>query len=202
MTNSRLKDYLDLWVLLDREALNASTLGRAIAATFLRRGMAVPAVLPVGLSDEFANDSSRQAMWHAFLKKNEITVTPLIDVVTKLRAVLEPALIQCAGYRFAKPRVIQLRRLRQQTRLDVAQTLSVGELCKGHSSKLLRTSKRPNALVPTVASHNPMGCLPRQEIHDLGEQRLACVHDSLREKAQNSDGMAIQKSNRRRPLSL
>lgn len=32
MTNSRLKDYLDLWVLLDREALNAHTLARAIAA--------------------------------------------------------------------------------------------------------------------------------------------------------------------------
>ena len=96
MTNSRLKDYLDLWVLLDREPLNANTLARAIAATFLRRGMPVPAVLPVGLTDEFAADSSRQAMWHAFLKKNEITITPLSEVVTKLRAVLGPALIQAA----------------------------------------------------------------------------------------------------------
>ena len=96
MTNSRLKDYLDLWVLLDREALNADTLARAIAATFIRRGMPVPAVLPIGLTDEFATDSSRQAMWHAFLKKNEITITPLSDVVAKLRATLEPALVQAA----------------------------------------------------------------------------------------------------------
>ncbi len=96
MTNSRLKDYLDLWVLLDREALNADTLARAIAATFIRRGMPVPAVLPIGLTDEFATDSSRQAMWHAFLKKNEITSTPLSDVVAKLRATLEPALVQAA----------------------------------------------------------------------------------------------------------
>ena len=96
MTNSRLKDYLDLWVLLDREALNANTLARAIAATFIRRGMPVPAVLPIGLTDEFATDSSRQAMWHAFLKKNEITITPLSDVVAKLRATLEPALVQAA----------------------------------------------------------------------------------------------------------
>ncbi len=72
---------LDLWVLLDREALNANTLARAIAATFIRRGMPVPAVLPIGLTDEFATDSSRLAMWHAFLKKNEITITPLSDVV-------------------------------------------------------------------------------------------------------------------------
>jgi predicted nucleotidyltransferase component of viral defense system len=96
MTNSRLKDYLDLWVLLDRETLNANTLARAIAATFIRRGMPVPAFLPVGLTDEFATDSSRQAMWHAFLKKNEINITPLSEVVTKLRAILEPALIQAA----------------------------------------------------------------------------------------------------------
>jgi|JI10StandDraft_1071094.scaffolds.fasta_scaffold121477_2 predicted nucleotidyltransferase component of viral defense system len=98
MANSRLKDYLDLWVLLDREALNAHTLARAIAATFLRRGMPVPAALPVGLTDEFATDSSRQAMWHAFLKKNELTITPLPEVVTKLRAILEPALAQAATF--------------------------------------------------------------------------------------------------------
>lgn len=98
MTNSRLKDYLDLWVLLDREALNAHTLARAIAATFLRRGMSIPSVLPVGLTDEFATDSTRQAMWHAFLKKNELAITPLPEVVSKLRAILEPALAQAATF--------------------------------------------------------------------------------------------------------
>ncbi|MDE2422589.1 MAG: nucleotidyl transferase AbiEii/AbiGii toxin family protein [Betaproteobacteria bacterium] len=98
MTNSRLKDYLDLWVLLEREALNANTLAQAIAATFIRRSMPVPMVLPTGLSDEFANDPSRQAMWNAFLKKNEIAMTPLIDVVVKLRGVLEPAIAQARTF--------------------------------------------------------------------------------------------------------
>ncbi|MBU1237291.1 MAG: nucleotidyl transferase AbiEii/AbiGii toxin family protein [Gammaproteobacteria bacterium] len=96
MTNSRLKDYLDLWVLLDREALNADTLAQAVAATFHRRGMPVPGVLPVGLTDEFSSDSSRQAMWHAFLKKNGITIKPLSEVVARLRDMLEPALVQAA----------------------------------------------------------------------------------------------------------
>ena len=40
-TNSRVKDYLDLWVMLDRESLNMNTLAQAISATFTRRGMAV-----------------------------------------------------------------------------------------------------------------------------------------------------------------
>lgn len=96
MTNSRLKDYLDLWVLLDREVLDADILARAIAATFVRRGTAVTGQLPVGLMDEFSSDSSRQTMWHAFLKKNEISIKPLPEVVAKLREMLRPALVQAA----------------------------------------------------------------------------------------------------------
>ena len=92
MTNSRLKDYLDLAVLLDRETLDAETLAGAIAATFTRRGMSVPATPPVGLTDEFATDPSRQALWHAFLKKNELAQQALPDIVTALRTVLAPAL--------------------------------------------------------------------------------------------------------------
>lgn len=98
MTNSRLKDYLDLWVLLDREKLNANTLARAIAATFARRGMSVPVALPIGLTDEFANDPSRQDIWLAFHKKNQLAVTPLLEVVTTLRTKLALVLIQAATF--------------------------------------------------------------------------------------------------------
>ena len=59
MTNSRLKDYFDLSVLLERETLDTDLLAQAIKATFERRGMAVPDALPVGLTDEFAHDASR-----------------------------------------------------------------------------------------------------------------------------------------------
>jgi len=94
MTNSRLKDYLDLSVLLNREALDLNTLATAIAATFIRRGMAVPTELPIGLTDEFANDASRQILWLAFLRKNEMAASPLVDVVNALRVKLQPALNQ------------------------------------------------------------------------------------------------------------
>ena len=96
MTNSRLKDYLDLSVLLDRETLDPETLAGAIAATFIRRGMAVPASLPVGLTDEFSGDATRQALWHAFLRKNELTQQALPDIVAMLRTALEPALLRAA----------------------------------------------------------------------------------------------------------
>jgi hypothetical protein len=99
MTNSRLKDYLDLSVLLERESLDVDMLANAIAATFTRRGMAVPSSLPVGLTDEFANDPSRQALWHAFLKKNAIALQSLADVVALLRDRLAPAILKAAALR-------------------------------------------------------------------------------------------------------
>ncbi len=96
MTNSRVKDYLDVWILVEREVLDATVLATAVAATFKRRSTAVPTTLPIGLSDEFANDASRQALWAAFLKKNDLAAVPLDDVVTALRDALQPALVQAA----------------------------------------------------------------------------------------------------------
>jgi predicted nucleotidyltransferase component of viral defense system len=84
MLNTRMKDYLDLWVMLDRETLDMALLATAIAATFSRRGTDVPAKSPIGLTDEFANDPTRQAIWKAFLLKNEISPKPLPDIVRDL----------------------------------------------------------------------------------------------------------------------
>ena len=92
MTNSRMKDYLDLSVLLERETLDVDVLAKAIAATFKRRGMTVPTGLPIGLSDEFANDESRQVLWRAFLKKNQLVAPPLSNLVLKLSSQLHPTL--------------------------------------------------------------------------------------------------------------
>lgn len=96
MTNSRLKDYFDLSVLMERETLDSELLAKAIQATFERRGMAVPGVLPIGLSDEFAHDPSRQALWLTFLKKNELAPEPLPAIVERLRSALMPALNRAA----------------------------------------------------------------------------------------------------------
>ena len=92
MTNSRLKDYFDLSVLLDRETLDTDLLAQAIKATFERRGMPAPESLPVGLTDEFADDASRQALWLAFLRKNDLALEPLPAIVGKLRVSLKPVL--------------------------------------------------------------------------------------------------------------
>ncbi len=100
MTNSRLKDYLDLSVLLDREEMNSDTLARAIVATYTRRGTVIPKELPIGLTDEFGNDLSRQTLWAAFLRKNELAAVPLPGVVAALRAKLWPPLAHAASGSF------------------------------------------------------------------------------------------------------
>lgn len=97
MTNSRLKDYFDLSVLIERETLDEAVLAKAIAATFKRRGMVVKAKLPIGLSDEFAGDASRQALWLAFLKKNQINTMPLQEVVAVVSNRLHPVIKSAMG---------------------------------------------------------------------------------------------------------
>lgn len=81
MANSRLKDYLDLYVLFNTERLDNKILLEAITSTFKQRGMALPKTTPVGLTPEYSQDSSRQAMWRSFLNKNELEYVSLPDVV-------------------------------------------------------------------------------------------------------------------------
>ena len=85
MTNSRLKDYPDLYVLLNNEQLDNQVLARAIHATFVRRGMGIPEIIPIGLTEVFANDPTRNFMWEAFLRKNELEQKPLREVVAVIR---------------------------------------------------------------------------------------------------------------------
>ncbi len=94
MVNSRLKDYLDLKIMFDLEEIDANILAYAIFATFRRRGTEIPLNLPIGLTDEFGNDVSRQSIWNVFLKKNQLQSISLQNVVVALRSLLEPVLKQ------------------------------------------------------------------------------------------------------------
>lgn len=58
MTNTRMKDFFDLWVLLHDATIDDADLQRAIEATFVRRQTAIPSAPPIGLSDAFAEDAT------------------------------------------------------------------------------------------------------------------------------------------------
>ena len=92
MTNSRMKDFFDLWVLVQHSTLDPVILRDAIIATFNRRGTALPTTTAIGLSDEFAADGGKQTQWRAFVAKNRLSAPLLQEVVTLLRAFLTGAL--------------------------------------------------------------------------------------------------------------
>lgn len=94
MVNTRLKDYFDLQVLLEREQLDAEVLAEAVRRTFAVRSTPLPKDVPLGLSPEFADDRGKQAQWRAFLRGNELVEVSLPDVVAQLRSWLMPVLFR------------------------------------------------------------------------------------------------------------
>lgn len=85
MTNSRMKDYFDVRALAREGSLNVEMLRDAIAATFARRGTALPPGVPLGLSEEFARDAAKLNQWKAFLRKNKLDAPALEEGVTEIR---------------------------------------------------------------------------------------------------------------------
>lgn len=83
--NSRMKDYFDVRALLREGQMDAAQLASAIAATFARRGTALPEEVPAALSDEFAADETKQAQWRAFLGRNRINGPELPEVADEIR---------------------------------------------------------------------------------------------------------------------
>jgi predicted nucleotidyltransferase component of viral defense system len=83
--NSRMKDYYDVWMLIDSFELEPQRMRRAIEATFARRNTEIPAAVPDGLSDEFCADASKQRQWDAFARNLNGQVPELDRVVSALR---------------------------------------------------------------------------------------------------------------------
>jgi len=57
----------------------------AVKATFARRRTAMPGAHPIGLSNVFADDATKQLPWRAFLKKNKLEPMDLGEAVRTIR---------------------------------------------------------------------------------------------------------------------
>lgn len=73
-TNSRMKDFYDVWVLSKAYRYEDERLPQAIAATFARRKTEIPIELPDALTDNFARDDMKVRQWNAFTRN--LTTTP------------------------------------------------------------------------------------------------------------------------------
>lgn len=96
LANSRMKDFYDVAVIAARTNLEGATLARAIAATFERRGTAMPPEPPTALRRAFALDAQKQRQWQAFLQRNRLAATELQHTVAVLHDLLWPP-TQVAG---------------------------------------------------------------------------------------------------------
>jgi predicted nucleotidyltransferase component of viral defense system len=92
MANSRMKDYYDLYVLLNEGSLNRDAVPVAIGRTFARRKTSLPQAIPIGLSEEFIHNPTKAAQWNAFLSRNKLEAPTLKEVGTSIREAIKPIL--------------------------------------------------------------------------------------------------------------
>lgn len=98
ISNSRMKDFYDIWALSRNFEFDGSLLQSAVKATFERQRTGLPQEPPVGLRDDFAGDPERTAMWKDFLQRADAENSPSLgDVVAWIRGFLMPLARQEAG---------------------------------------------------------------------------------------------------------
>jgi predicted nucleotidyltransferase component of viral defense system len=98
LTNSRMKDYYDIWLLSEQFTFDGETLKAAIIATFKRRQTALLGA-PVGLSNEFVSDAGKRMQWQAFVLRSRLESKELSleKVVERVAAFVMPPSIAAAG---------------------------------------------------------------------------------------------------------
>ena len=82
----------------------------------------------------------------------------------------------------AKAHPVKFFLVGQQTNFDVAQTLAVSQLGKGHCAKMFCAIQDSHAGIAAITLDNSCETGPRHKLHELREQRLAQVHSSPPEK--------------------
>ena len=83
LTNSRMKDFYDLYMILTEQELNKEVLKESIKATFEHRK--TPLTLsPLAFTSLFYGDVNKQVSWESFLRNHKITNIPTdLSVIVK-----------------------------------------------------------------------------------------------------------------------
>ncbi|MBT5218915.1 MAG: nucleotidyl transferase AbiEii/AbiGii toxin family protein [Woeseia sp.] len=90
LVNSRMKDYFDLWAILNILSIEASEIDAAMRATFERRETDVPAATPVGLTRQFSTDRLKVQQWSAYTASIGLEDLSLENATGLIRAILGP----------------------------------------------------------------------------------------------------------------
>ncbi len=101
ITNSRMKDFYDIWILMQTLDFQGSILSQALKATFEQRQTKLSnSKAPLALTSDFAEDYSKQKQWQGFIKKNQLQADEsLADIIIQLRKFLMPPTFAAAEER-------------------------------------------------------------------------------------------------------
>ena len=91
IANGRMKDYFDLWAIPRALAIAPDDLDAAIRATFERRGTAIPADRPPGLSDAMIGDDAKRTQWRAYAASLDLKELAFEEVVEAAWALVGPS---------------------------------------------------------------------------------------------------------------
>ncbi len=76
LLNSRMKDFYDIWLLMQRFDFDGANLAEALKRTFHHRKTELPFKKPLFADEIYDPRSDRQTLWKAFLKKGDIKHAP------------------------------------------------------------------------------------------------------------------------------
>lgn len=76
LLNSRMKDFYDIWLMTRRFEFKGANIARAIKKTFNNRRTDMPNKKPLFADEIYDEESDRQMLWSAFLKKTDIQHAP------------------------------------------------------------------------------------------------------------------------------
>lgn len=99
MANSRMKDFMDIWLLANARQFHGPQVSKAIGATFKRRQTPLPSTIPLALTPAFHSSPAKRTQWQAFTRKNRISKTapPLEEVADKIASLLMPVVDSLAA---------------------------------------------------------------------------------------------------------
>ena len=93
ITNTRYKDFYDIWLLSQNLEFDGTILAEALSTTFERRNTLLPVETPNALTERFIGDETKQRQWQAFLRKSRVEISmTLADVATQIENFLMPVI--------------------------------------------------------------------------------------------------------------
>ncbi len=93
ITNSRMKDFYDIWLLARTQRFDGTEMASALRATFDHRQTPLPEGLPVAFTPAYYDDPAVQARWRGFIAKYGIdTADELAEICAAIAKFVMPAL--------------------------------------------------------------------------------------------------------------